>query len=177
VEDEMKRARLICLIGLAGVVLLAPAALAQGRIGVVNVQMCFDKSYYGRKLQKTLQDQKRRIEYDVKRRSDALEARRRQIMAQSTSAVTRPEALLAQQRAFRRQLSEFQDLQRRYVEDYRISMEKAKGDMVKKILEVVVQIGRQGRYTMILPRRVILYMTGAVDLTGQVIAALNQRYR
>ncbi len=173
----MKRAWLICLIGLAGVVLVAPAVMAQGRIGVVNVQMCFDKSYYGRKLQKKLQDRKRRIEYDVKRRSDALEARRKQLMAQSSSSVTRPEALLAQQRAFRRQMADFQDLQRRYVEDYRISVGKAKADMLKKILEVTVQIGRQGRYTMILPRRIVLYMTGTVDLTSQVIAALNQRYR
>jgi Skp family chaperone for outer membrane proteins len=173
----MKRAWLICLVGLVGVGLIAPAALAQGRIGVVNVQMCFDKSYYGRNLQKKLQERKRRIEYDVKRRGAALEARRKQLLARRSSSVTRPEALLAQQRAFRRQLAEYQDLQRRYVEDYRIEMAKAKNDMLKKILEVVVQIGRSGRYTIILPRRMVLYMTGTLDVTSQVIAALNQRYR
>ncbi len=173
----MKRAWLMSLCALSAVLVAAPAALAQGRIGVVNVQMCFDKSYYGRKLQKNLQDQKRRIEYDVKRRGEAIEARRRQLMARSQSSITRPEAALAQQRAFRRQVAEFQDLRRRYVEDYRLAVAKAKNDMLKKILAVVARIGKQGRFSMILPRRTVLYMTGTIDLTGQVIAAINQQYR
>ncbi|MBU0513407.1 MAG: OmpH family outer membrane protein [Proteobacteria bacterium] len=173
----MKRAWLMSLCGLAAVCLAAPAALAQGRMGVVNVQMCFDKSYYGRKLQKQLQDQKRRIEYDVKRRGEAIEARRRQLIARSQSSLTRPEAALAQQRAFRRQVAEFEDLRRRYVEDYRMAVAKAKNDMLKKILQIVTSLGQQGRYTLVIPRRMVLYMTGNVDLTGQVIAALNQKYR
>ncbi|WP_414041840.1 OmpH family outer membrane protein [Acidithiobacillus sp. M4-SHS-6] len=43
----------------------------------------------------------------------------------------------------------------------------------KQLVKVVSQIGRAGHYTVILNDKSVLYVSGAIDLTGQVVAAMN----
>lgn len=42
-----------------------------------------------------------------------------------------------------------------------------------QLVKVVSQIGRAGHYTVILNDKSVLYVSGAIDLTGQVVAAMN----
>ncbi len=43
-----------------------------------------------------------------------------------------------------------------------------------QLVKVVSQIGRAGHYTVILNDKSVLYVSGAIDLTGQVVAAMNK---
>ena len=183
-EEGMKRSTLILLSGLVSCILVfggAGAAFAQVKFGVVNVQMCALKSTYGQRMVKTIEREGRGMEATLQRRAKDLQRLRQQLQRQSM--VLSMDARVAKDRAYRRQVQAFQELQRQYRDQLRLKQMKLQKDMSKKMMGIVNEIGRRGRYTIIINRAaapgapVVLYMDRAINLTAQVISQMNRRYR
>ena len=179
----MKKMNLILVGGLvSGIIALCGAGQAKAqKIGVVNVQLVAIKSVYGQRMVKKIEREGRSMEATLQRRAKALERRRAQLQRQSM--VLSMDARVSKQREYRRQVQALQELQRQYRDQLRLKQIKLQKDMSKKIMGIVNNIGRRGRYTVIINRAaapgapVILYLDRAVDLTSQVITEMNRRYR
>lgn len=161
-----------------GVLVLSSAvALAQERIkiGFIDIQRVISESQAGKKAKERFQAQVKKAEADVQKERTDLERLK--------SDLDKKGPLLKEEE--RRSLEA--DFQKRSVSlqrtlgDYQQDLQRKNNEMMSAILkeleQVVNEVGKAEKFTLILERSQILYSDQATDITTKVIEAYNSRVK
>jgi outer membrane protein len=155
---------------------LAPAVgSAQDRlkVGFIDLQKAFSESAAGKKAKARFEAQVKKAEADLLKEKQELERLK--------SDFDKKGPLLKDEE--RRNLEA--DLQRRYVQyqrtmgdhqqDLRQKEGEMTGDILKELQQIVAEIGKTEKFTLILERSQILYNDQGIDITNKVIETFNGR--
>jgi len=152
-------------------------ALAQERIkiGFIDIQRIIAESQAGKKAKDRFQAQVKKAETDVQKE--------RQDLERLKSDLDKKGPLLKEEE--RRNLEA--DFQKRSVSlqrtmgDYQQDLQRKNNEMMAEILkeleQVVTEIGKAEKFTLILERSQILYSDQATDITSRVIEVYNSRVK
>jgi len=158
-------------------VLSCTVVLAQERIkiGFIDVQRIISESQAGKKAKDRFQAQVKKAEADVQKE--------RQDLERLKNDLDKKGPLLKDEE--RRNLEA--DLQKRSVTlqrtlgDYQQDLQRKNNEMMAEILkeleQVVTEVGKADKFTLILERSQILYSDQAIDITNKVIDAYNTRMK
>ena len=155
---------------------LSPAlALAQEKIkiGFIDLQRAISESTAGKKAKARFEAQVKKAETDLLKEKQELERLR--------SDLDKKGPLLKDEE--RRNLEA--DLQRRYVQyqrtmgdhqqDLRQKEGEMTGDILKELQQIVTEIGKAEKFTLIFERSQLLYNDQGIDITSKVIETYNGR--
>jgi outer membrane protein len=152
-------------------------ALAQERIkiGFIDIQRIIAESQAGKKAKDRFQAQVKKAEADVQKE--------RQDLERLKSDLDKKGPLLKEDE--RRNLEA--DFQKRSVTlqrtmgDYQQDLQRKNNEMMAEILkeleQVVTEVGKAEKFTLILERSQILYSDQATDITSRVIEVYNSRVK
>jgi outer membrane protein len=158
-------------------VLSGTVALAQERIkiGFIDIQRIVAESQAGKKAKDRFQAQVKKAEADVQKERTDLE--------RINNDLDKKGPLLKEEE--RRNLEA--DFQRRSVSlqrtmgDYQQDLQRKNNEMMAEILkeleQVVSELGKAEKFTLILEKTQILYSDQATDITTKVIEAYNSRVK
>jgi outer membrane protein len=152
-------------------------ALAQERIkiGFIDIQRIIAESQAGKKAKDRFQAQVKKAEADVQKE--------RQDLERLKSDLDKKGPLLKEDE--RRNLeADFQKrsvILQRTMGDYQQDLQRKNNEMMAEILkeleQVVTEVGKAEKFTLILERSQILYSDQATDITSRVIEVYNSRVK
>jgi outer membrane protein len=172
----MARLSISGLVLSAGLALLAPlgAAHAELKIAVVNVPRLLEEAPQAKASMQALQDE--------------FAPRQRSIVAQQKDLKTKEEklqrdgAVMAEnerrnaEKDLRDGQREMQRKQNEYVEDLNLRRNEELGKLQRSLLQEVQTFARSANYDVVLGDGV-LYVNESMDITAQVLSALQSRYK
>jgi outer membrane protein len=150
-------------------------ALAQDRvkIGFIDVQRAISESQQGKRAKERFQAQIKKAEGDMLKEKAELERLKNDLDKKGP--------LMKEEE--RRNLEA--DLQKRYVnyqrsagdyqQDLRQKETEMMGDILKELEQIVNEVGKAEKFTLILERSQILYSDQGIDITNKVIEVYNSR--
>ncbi|MFP6869008.1 MAG: OmpH family outer membrane protein [Nitrospinota bacterium] len=181
----------ISLVGAAAFLLGGGGtAFSEGsRLAVVDIERAVGNSRAGIKAREILGREKKRLETNLVRKRTAIESlvkqiRELQLEIQQKGPILRPEqrekknaTLTGQKRRFTRQQDELKRMVQESRRDLSVRGNRMMGNILIQIREVVNEIGKEGKYDLIIERAEggVMYMKKAVDITGQVIELYNKK--
>ncbi|MCE5387165.1 MAG: OmpH family outer membrane protein [Acidithiobacillus sp.] len=71
-------------------------------------------------------------------------------------------------------IAELQKLRRSAQDEINVQRNQILSNIQARLVQVVSRLGKQGHYTLILNDKSVLYVNGAIDLTQQVVAAMEK---
>lgn len=166
--------RLIGLI-LGGLLLVASPALAEVKIGYIDLQKALNLSEAGKAA-------KEKIGKKVKEHESTIDSRQKELKKlkddlEKQALLLSEEARAAKERDYQQKLKDFQ----RFTKDIQEELQQQDADFTRQILEevfkVIKEVGEKEGYTLILEQAEssILYADDKIDLTDKVIKAFDAR--
>jgi outer membrane protein len=155
--------------------LLSPFAAAQERvkIGFIDVQRAVSESQAGKRAKDRFQAQVKKAEADMLKEKQELERLKNDLDKKGP--------LMKEEE--RRNLEA--DLQKRYVtyqrnagdhqQELRQKESEIMSDILKELEQIVNEVGKAEKFTLILERSQILYSDQGIDITNRVIEVYNSR--
>jgi outer membrane protein len=146
------------------------SAVAEPKIGVVNVAKLLDESPQARMAMQALQDEFAPRQKDILSQQEALKGREEK--AQRDGDVMGEAERRNLERELRDAQRELSRKQNEYVEDLNIRRNEELGRLQRSLMQEVETFAKAQGYDLILGDGV-LYATGAVDVTAQVLQRLE----
>jgi outer membrane protein len=166
------------LIGLAVLlcaVWLAPAAAsAQAKIGVINLDQAINNCKQGKRAQAELRRKASKLESELKQLNEDVQKLRKDL--ENTAMLLKPEAKLAKEREFERKARRLSDRRRDAQQEMREAQRDAFAPILRRMNEVIKEIGAKRGYSLITESRSALYYPQSADITGEVIAAFDKKH-
>ncbi|MBZ0156821.1 MAG: OmpH family outer membrane protein [Alphaproteobacteria bacterium] len=148
------------------------AALAETKIGFVDLDKAANESEEGKKAVSGLKEFMSSKQAAVTEKGKAIEKMKADLEKQSS--IISAEARRAKVEEIERAERDFQ----RMVSDINVELEKKRRELTesvyKEILSIVDAMGQEGKYDAILPVQSVLYGNKALDLTDAVIKRYNE---
>ena len=151
--------------------LSVPAAAADVKIAVVNLQTVLETSVAGKAAQDQLKSQRDKLEADLKQKGNELQELEKRL--QRDSMVMSKETREDKEREFRIKASDFQALQKKYRGDLQDLERQLMGDLQKDISALVSEIGKKEGYQLVISSIGVLYSQPAIDITARLVQELN----
>ena len=164
---------LISILAVALVFVMAGTSAAQ-KIGFINMRAIIQESEAGKKgfaeLKKTVERKKAEIgkkEEELKKLKDELEKQK---------SVLTAEAFQEKESTFQVKLRDYQRLVKDSQDELAAKEQAVTGKMIPEILQVVEQVGKQGKYDAILDLNnpVVVYHDKEDNLTKKIIEEYNK---
>ena len=158
-------------------VLSCTVALAQERIkiGFIDVQRIISESQAGKKAKDRFQAQVKKAEADVQKERQDLERLKNDLDKKG------PLLKDEERRNLEADLQKRSVILQRTLGDYQQDLQRKNNEMMAEILkeleQVVTEVGKADKFTLILERSQILYSDQAIDITNKVIDAYNTRMK
>ena len=158
-------------------VLSCTVALAQERIkiGFIDVQRIISESQAGKKAKDRFQAQVKKAEGDVQKERQDLERLKNDLDKKG------PLLKDEERRNLEADLQKRSVILQRTLGDYQQDLQRRNNEMMAEILkeleQVVTEVGKADKFTLILERSQILYSDQAIDITNKVIDAYNTRMK
>jgi outer membrane protein len=153
------------------VALSVPAAAADVKIAVVNLQTVLETSVAGKAAQDQLKSQRDKLEADLKQKGSELQELEKRL--QRDSMVMSKETREDKEREFRIKASDFQALQKKYRGDLQDLERQLMGDLQKDISALVSEIGKKEGYQLVISNIGVLYSQPSIDITARLVQELN----
>jgi outer membrane protein len=153
------------------VALSVPAAAADVKIAVVNLQTVLETSVAGKAAQDQLKSQRDKLEADLKQKGSELQELEKRL--QRDSMVMSKETREDKEREFRIKASDFQALQKKYRSDLQDLERQLMGDLQKDISALVSEIGKKEGYQLVISSIGVLYSHPSIDITARLVQDLN----
>jgi outer membrane protein len=144
------------------------------KIGVIDLQRCMAESREGQRVLQILKDKRDALQRQYEEKKKELVKIQEDWLKQRM--MLSMDAQVDKRKSFERKSLDL----RYFMEDANDELEREKADKQKGILadleKIVTEIGKQGNYHLILERRGggVLYLSGVVDLTDDVIKAYDK---
>ena len=158
-------------------VLSCTVVLAQERIkiGFIDVQRIISESQAGKKAKDRFQAQVKKAETDVQKERQDLERLKNDLDKKG------PLLKDEERRNLEADLQKRSVILQRTLGDYQQDLQRRNNEMMAEILkeleQVVTEVGKADKFTLILERSQILYSDQAIDITNKVIDAYNSRMK
>jgi outer membrane protein len=153
------------------VALSVPAAAADVKIAVVNLQTVLETSVAGKAAQDQLKSQRDKLEADLKQKGNELQELEKRL--QRDSMVMSKETREDKEREFRIKASDFQALQKKYRSDLQDLERQLMGDLQKDISTLVSEISKKEGYQLVISNIGVLYSQPSIDITTRLVQELN----
>mgnify|MGYP003879300041 CR=1 FL=1 len=143
------------------------------KIGVVDVNMVFEKYTLTQELREAFRKEVAEKEKELRRKQEELSKMEADFYAQSPvlSKEARAERIREQIRK--------RDELNRYIAETRDALRRKESELISKIIpdihEVVKQIAEQRGLEIVLEKASLLYSSSSLDITNDVITMLNQK--
>ena len=151
------------------------ASAADLKIGVVDFQKIVTESEPGKKLEAGLKAEGEQMEAEMQKGKEELEALKEKL--EREAMVMSEKAKEEKQIEFNVKLSGLQKKQAQFRKDFVAKQRQGVGKLQQQVLEISHEIGKKKKYDLIISKEALLYMDGGVDITPDVIKALNQRHK
>lgn len=165
---------LFCLLAMQ-----APAFAEGLKIGVVNLKSVVEKSEPGMAVQKTLQAKFEKMKADIEKQKTDIEKMRDDMQKQSMAMT--PEARQDKEMAFKRRVRDYQDTVMAYQRRMKSDEQEATTPVLEMLSDVVKDYAKRNKFTVILdaagPLNNVLYYDDSVDVTNDIISALNTAWK
>ena len=155
--------------------LTTPAWGQELKVGFVNVQKAISLSKHGQKARETFRSA-------VKAREQAL--RKEQLVIEKERKTLEKQAVLMKesertkaQRRFQLRLRDYERKKRDIQEELRLREREMTDQILKDLHKVISEVGKTGRFTMILERGQLLYTDKGTDITDEVIKLYDERFQ
>lgn len=156
------------------ILLTATPALSQIKVGVFDSQRLSEETEQGKKYQTELDvfrgKKARQIEGKEKEIADLED----QLKAQELSLSEEKRANL--QKEIQKKYVELQRLRDDASRDFQSELLEVQKKFQDELLLIVAEIGREQGYTIIFEKIQVIYFSGVVDITNDIIAKFNESY-
>ena len=154
--------------------LSGPAGRAEAadlKIGVVNMQKVIATSKAGKRAQSVLEQKMKSYDASFKKDRDSLISMRSEIEKKSSawSDAVKQEKF----QAFQKKSAEFGAKEREANQEMRKLQEQHVQPVLKKLEEVIQSVAKNGNYDIIVPNTAVLFASGALDVTDDIVKALD----
>ncbi len=158
------------VVGLIG--FASQASAAELKIGFVNIQKAITETKEFKKSQMRFQLKLKKEKGIIDARKKKVENMLREINKQGF--VLNPELKKAKEESFLREKKEFDRYVQDREEEFRRSEQKVIEKISKKMLEVLKQLGKQKKLTMVIEKKAVFYSDSALDLTNLAVKTYNK---
>lgn len=158
-------------------VLCSSTATAQDRIkiGFIDIQRVISESLPGRQAKERFQAQLKKAEADVAKERADLERIRADI--DKKGPLLKEEERRALEADFQKRSVALQREMSDYQQDLQQKNQQLMSDILKDLEQIVNEVGKADKFTLILERSQILYSDQGIDITSKVIDAYNSRMK
>jgi outer membrane protein len=143
------------------------------RIGFIDIQRVIAESQAGKRAKDRFQAQVKKVEADVQKERQDLERLRGDI--DKKGPLLKEEERRNMEADFQKRSVNLQ----RAMTDYQQDLRQKEGVMMQEILkdleQIVNEVGKADKFTLILERSQILYSDQGIDITNKVIETYNSR--
>jgi len=177
-EKGMKKGRIIFLS--AGV-LMVFVSLAFGaepvKIAYVDMQRALNSCEAGKEAQKQMTQEVEKMQKTFAGKQKEMEKLKEDL--EKRGLVLNENLRRDKERDYQAKLRDLQRLQRDYEEDLRRKDQELTQRILKSLATIVKKLGEDGKYTVILEKNqpTIIYISGALDLTEEVIKLADQKQK
>ncbi len=153
---------------------LGGARAADLKIGVVDMQRILRESSAGKAAQEEIKAKGKEMEADFKEKGDEVQKIKEKL--EKDAMVMNKEMREERERDFRIKLNDLKSLRAKYKEELRIFESAILKRLQDEIYELVGDMGKKEKFTLILEQIGVLYADDAVDVTDQVIKQYNKAF-
>ena len=152
-------------------------ALAQERIkiGFIDIQRIIAESQAGKKAKDRFQAQVKKAEADVQKERQDLERLKGDL--DKKGPLLKEEERRSLEADFQKRSVSLQRTMGDYQQDLQRKNNEMMAEILKELEQVVTEIGKAEKFTLILERSQILYSDQATDITSRVIEVYNSRVK
>jgi outer membrane protein len=144
------------------------------KIGVVEFQRLFENSTAGKKIKAQITEKGKTMEAELKEKGTEIEALKQRL--ERESLVMSKEMREEKEREFRIKVNDIKTLQKRYEIELQSVQKELMADLQEETLEIIDEIGKSGKYLLIMDKRGVLYSPSTADITDQVVKKYNAWY-
>lgn len=165
----------IFLVVLLSAALVGPALGQELKVGFVNLQKAMSQSQRGQAARETFRA-------DIKDKQDALAKEKAAIDKQRKDLEKQAVLMKASERAkAQRRLQlrarDWERSMRDVREELALRERELTDEILKDLQKIIGELGKTGKFTMILERSQLLYTDKGTDVTDEVIKLYNERYQ
>lgn len=157
------------------VLLLAAPALAEVKIGFVDLQKALNMSKAGVAAKQEIGNQMKKYEAEFRAKQDALRKQKEELEKQAV--LLSDDAKAQKERDFQQNLKELQRFQKDVKDEMQGKDTEFTNRILNEMLEVLQGIGKEGGYTMIVEKKegAVIYADDSIDLTDELIKAYDNK--
>ncbi|HVO94937.1 MAG TPA: OmpH family outer membrane protein [Terriglobales bacterium] len=160
---------------LVALALSASFAFAQERIkiGYVDVQRVIAESQAGKRAKDRFQAQVKKAEADVQKERTELERLKNDL--DKKGPLLKEEERRNMEADFQKRSVNLQRTMNDYQQDLRQKESEMMADILKELEQIVNEVGKAEKFTLIFERSQIIYSDQGIDITNKVIETYNSR--
>jgi outer membrane protein len=162
-------------LAIAVLVLSGSVALAQERIkiGFIDIQRVISESQPGKRAKDRFQAQVKKAESDVVKERQDLEKLKADI--EKKGPLLKDEERRNLEADYQRRSVTLQRAMSDYQQELQQKNNEMMADILKELEQIVNEVGKADKFTLILERSQILYSDQGIDITSKVIETYNSR--
>ncbi len=172
----MKRAWFFIVCWALGMAFVFPAWGAEEvKIGFVDMQRALNQCSAGQEAKKAITGEVDKIQKTVGAKQKELEKLKEDM--EKRGSVMNESVRMEKERDYQAKLRDLQRMQRDFEEDLRRRDREFTDRVLRDLDQIIKKIAEDGKYTLILERNqpAVIYISGTLDLTDQVIKIANQK--
>ncbi|HCO11762.1 MAG TPA: molecular chaperone Skp [Desulfonauticus sp.] len=152
-------------------------ALAETKIGVVDMQKVLSQSEPGQQALKQLKESTKGMQEDIEKQKKELQTLREELQKQSL--VLSQEAKQDKELEFRKKVRDYQDTVQAYQRKLKLEEQKLSEPIIQVLAQVIKEYAQKNNYTAIWDMRAsgLLFATEKVDITNEIMAELNKAWK
>lgn len=155
--------------------LTAPAWGQELKVGFVSLQKAISESKSGQSARESFQTAIKEKQAALLKEKQAIESRRKELEKQ---AVLMKESERAKaQREFQLRVRDYERKTRDMREELALREQEVTNAILKDLQKVIAEVGKTGRFTIILEQGQLLYTDKGIDITDEVIRLYNERFQ
>lgn len=155
--------------------LATPAWGQELKIGFVNLQRAMSQSTRGKGARETFQTAIKDRQEALLKEKTAIEKQRQNLTKQAV--LMKESERVKAQRRFQLRVRDYERKMRDVQDELRLREREITDEILKDLQKIIGEVGKTGRFTMILERGQLLYTDKGTDITDDVIQLYNERFQ
>jgi outer membrane protein len=166
---------LAAMLILLPVLTTAAGAIAQIKIGYVDLQRALNESDAGKRAKERFKTQVDKLQNDLKKQKDQLDSLKEQL--EKKASVMKEDDARNMQKDYEKRLRDFERSYKDSQGELQQKDNELTVELLKELQGVIEEFGKEGGYSIILEQSSssVLYGSPELDLTEQIIARYNAR--
>ena len=156
-------------------VLATPAWGQDLKVGFVNIQKAISQSKRGASARETFQSAIKAKEEALRKEQRVIEKEKQQLEKQAV--LMKESERVKAQRRFQLRVRDYERKMRDVREELGLKEREMTNEILKDLQKVIIEVGKTGKFTMILERSQLLYTDKGTDITDDVIKLYNERFK